>query len=79
MTFRSTSPPTTRASAVASLRSCSVESATALARVVGGEVDLKVIVDPSVVGGVVVRIGDTVIDGSLARRLTEVRSQLTGA
>ena len=53
--------------------------AQALGRVAGTEVDLKVIVDPSVVGGLVVRIGDTVIDGTVAKRLAEVRSHLTGA
>lgn len=52
--------------------------AQALARTVGREVDLKVVVDASVVGGIVVKIGDTVIDGSVARRLSRVRSQLTG-
>jgi F-type H+-transporting ATPase subunit delta len=52
--------------------------AQALTRVVGQDVDLKVIVDTSVVGGIVARIGDTVIDGSVARRLAAVRTQLTG-
>ena len=51
----------------------------ALARVAGREIDLKVIIDPTVVGGVIARIGDTVIDGTVSRRLAEVRSQLTGA
>jgi F-type H+-transporting ATPase subunit delta len=53
--------------------------AQALARTVGHEVDVKVVVDPSVVGGVVVKVGDTVIDGSVARRLGRMRAQLTGA
>jgi F-type H+-transporting ATPase subunit delta len=35
-----------------------------------------VFVDPDVVGGVRARIGDTVIDGSLARRLQDVRTRI---
>jgi F-type H+-transporting ATPase subunit delta len=48
----------------------------ALERATGKKLDLKVFVDGSVVGGVRAKIGDTVIDGSLARRLTEVRTRL---
>jgi F-type H+-transporting ATPase subunit delta len=33
-------------------------------------------VDPSVIGGVVARIGDEVIDGSVASRLDEAKQQL---
>lgn len=53
--------------------------ADAIGRATGKRVDLKVIVDPDVVGGVVVRVGDTVIDGSVARRLSELRARLVGA
>lgn len=42
-------------------------------------VEVKVVVDPGVVGGLVVRMGDTVIDGSIAKRLTDVRTQMMGA
>jgi F-type H+-transporting ATPase subunit delta len=35
-------------------------------------------VDPGLVGGVVVRVGETLIDGSIARRLSDVRHQLAG-
>lgn len=42
-------------------------------------VQLQVITDATLVGGVSVRVGDTVLDGSLARRLDEVRAALTGA
>lgn len=52
---------------------------TALARSTGSDVELKVVVDPDVVGGMVVKMGDTVIDGSVARRLAELRGRLTGA
>lgn len=51
----------------------------ALAQSSGSAVELKVIVDPDVVGGMVVKMGDTVIDGSVARRLAELRGRLTGA
>lgn len=50
--------------------------AEALTTAVGHPVDLRVIVDPSVVGGVVTTIGDTVIDGSVRTRLTQVKSRL---
>lgn len=53
--------------------------AEALQRSTGQTVDIKVVVDPDVVGGLNVRIGDTVIDGSVARRLTELKARLTGA
>lgn len=51
----------------------------ALEEATGRQIELKVIVDPDVVGGVVARVGDTVIDGSVSRRLAELRARLTGA
>lgn len=53
--------------------------ADALQRSTGQAVDVKVVVDPEVVGGLSVRLGDTVIDGSVSRRLTELKARLTGA
>jgi F-type H+-transporting ATPase subunit delta len=50
--------------------------ADALAKVVGGAVSLKVVVDPSVVGGLVATVGDKVIDGSVRNRLDELKSRL---
>ena len=50
--------------------------AEALARATGTEVDLKVLVDPTVIGGVVARVGDQVFDGSIRRRLDLARDQL---
>ena len=38
--------------------------------------DLKAIVDPSVVGGVVATIGDTVIDDSVRTRIDQLKSRL---
>ena len=52
--------------------------AAALQQSSGQHVDVKVVVDPDVVGGLLVRIGDTVIDGTVARRLQEMRTALTG-
>ncbi len=42
----------------------------------GREVDLQVNVVPEVIGGLVVRVGDTVYDGSLANRLKQLRAEL---
>ena len=48
----------------------------ALERATGKRLDVKVYVDESVVGGVRAKIGDTVIDGSLARRIDELRTRV---
>jgi F-type H+-transporting ATPase subunit delta len=53
--------------------------AEALARATGHEVELKVVLDPSVVGGVVARVGDEVFDGSVASRLSSARQRLVGS
>ena len=50
----------------------------ALARQYGRAVHLNVVVDPEVVGGVKVEIGDDVIDGTMASRLDEARRRLAG-
>jgi len=50
--------------------------ATALAAKLGTEVDVKVIQDPSVVGGLITTVGDTVIDGSVRTRLNRLRESL---
>ena len=47
-----------------------------LARATGKQVEVKVVVDPSVVGGIVARVGDTVIDGSVRSRLDSLRQAL---
>jgi F-type H+-transporting ATPase subunit delta len=52
--------------------------AEALTRSKGRPVDVKVIVDPAVIGGVVTTIGDEVIDGSVRRRLEQLRASLAG-
>jgi F-type H+-transporting ATPase subunit delta len=50
--------------------------AAALANATGKNVSLKPIVDPSVLGGVLATVGDTVIDGSVRTRLEQLKSRL---
>lgn len=50
--------------------------AAALARVVGRDVEVRVTVDPSVLGGFVATIGDTVVDGSARHRLELLKERL---
>jgi F-type H+-transporting ATPase subunit delta len=50
--------------------------AAALANATGKQVEVKVIVDPSVLGGLVATVGDTVIDGSVRTRLDQLKSLL---
>lgn len=50
--------------------------ADALGQATGKQVEVKVIVDPSLQGGVVAQVGDTVIDGSVRRRLDQLRNAL---
>jgi F-type H+-transporting ATPase subunit delta len=47
--------------------------ATALKARTGKDVDIIVVIDPSVIGGIVTQIGDTVIDGSVRQRLSQLR------
>jgi F-type H+-transporting ATPase subunit delta len=48
----------------------------ALANATGKQVNLKVVVDPSVIGGLVATVGDTVIDGSVRSRVDQLKSRL---
>lgn len=50
----------------------------ALARLTGRDVRLNIAVDPTVIGGASVRIGDDVIDGTMVTRLTQARRTLVG-
>ncbi|MBV9096075.1 MAG: F0F1 ATP synthase subunit delta [Streptosporangiaceae bacterium] len=52
--------------------------AAALAASYGHQVHLNVVIDPAVVGGISVQIGDELIDGTAASRLAEVRRKLAG-
>ncbi len=47
--------------------------AAALEKQTGQPVQVRVIVDPNVVGGIVTQIGDLVIDGSVRSRLAQLR------
>jgi F-type H+-transporting ATPase subunit delta len=73
----------TRESAVAEIRSAVPldearrnKLADALTRATGRQIEVRVVVDPSVVGGVVARIGNEVFDGSVRSRLEEAREHL---
>ncbi|MGH3933227.1 MAG: F0F1 ATP synthase subunit delta, partial [Pseudonocardiaceae bacterium] len=48
----------------------------ALARVYRRSISLKVELDPGLLGGLVIRVGDEVIDGSVAGRLEKARQWL---
>jgi F-type H+-transporting ATPase subunit delta len=50
--------------------------AKGLARVAGKEIVLKLKVDPDIMGGLVARIGDKLLDGSVRTRLKDLRSSL---
>jgi F-type H+-transporting ATPase subunit delta len=50
--------------------------AAAIGKATGKKISLKVIVDPSVLGGVAVQVGDTVIDGTVRTRLHQLREAL---
>lgn len=50
----------------------------ALSKATGKKVELKVFVDPAVIGGISTTIGDTVIDGTVKRRLEQLREQVKG-
>jgi F-type H+-transporting ATPase subunit delta len=50
--------------------------AGALGRVAGHAVDIRVTVDPAVLGGFVATIGDTVVDGSTRHRLDLLKARL---
>ncbi|QYG94594.1 ATP synthase F1 subunit delta [Iamia sp. SCSIO 61187] len=70
-----------RESAVARVRSAVALSdeqtsrlAEALARATGKNVEVKVVVDPTVQGGLVAEVGDTVLDGTVRRRLEQLRA-----
>ena len=49
-----------------------------LSRVLGKQVVPHFHVNPSILGGVIVRVGDTVLDGSVRRRLATLRSRMLG-
>jgi F-type H+-transporting ATPase subunit delta len=50
--------------------------AEALSRATGKQVEVKVAVDPTVLGGLVVEMGDTVMDGTVRHRLEQLKEML---
>lgn len=50
----------------------------ALSDFYGRSITVRTAVDPSVRGGLVIRVGDEVIDGSIAHRLAQARTALAG-
>jgi F-type H+-transporting ATPase subunit delta len=54
------------------------ELAAALSKATGKNVEVKLLVDPSVIGGIVAKIGDTVIDGTIKHRLEQLKEQVRG-
>lgn len=53
--------------------------AAALGRATGGTVKIDAHVDPSIVGGVIARVGSMVFDGSVTRQLEIMKTQLINA
>lgn len=47
-----------------------------LKRRFGGEVELEAVVDPGLIGGVLIQAGDLIIDGSLRNKLARLRTAL---
>ncbi len=50
--------------------------ADAIEKALGKPVEVKVVIDPSVLGGLVTTVGDTVIDGSVRTRLEQLKNTL---
>ena len=72
-----------RESVVAEVRSAvpldqkqQTQMAQALSKATGKKVEVKNLVDPTVVGGVVAKVGETVIDGTVRRRLEQLKEQV---
>ena len=75
----------TREAAVAEVRSAvpldearTRKLAEALSKATGRKIEVRVMVDPNVVGGLVAKIGDEIFDGSIRTRLDEAREHLAG-
>ncbi|GHT21012.1 ATP synthase subunit delta [Planctomycetales bacterium] len=47
-----------------------------LRSVLGGDPVIKVVIDPETIGGIMVRVGDTIYDASIQTQLKNIRSQM---
>ncbi|CCH76224.1 ATP synthase subunit delta [Nostocoides japonicum T1-X7] len=65
-------------SAVALSEQQTARLSTALEGIYGKSVSIQSIVDPEVLGGIRVQVGDEVVDGTILRRLDEARRHLSG-
>ncbi len=61
-------------SAVALTDDQKVRLAEALGKATGKQIEVKVVLDPSVLGGLVAQVGDTVIDGSVKTKLQQLKT-----
>jgi len=52
------------------------EMKASLRKLLGGEPEIETTIDPNLIGGVVLRVGDTVYDGSVSRQLQQMREQM---
>jgi F-type H+-transporting ATPase subunit delta len=75
----------TREAAVAEVRSAvpldearSKKLADALSKATGRRIEVRIVVDPSVLGGLVAKVGDEIFDGSIRTRLDEAREHMAG-
>jgi F-type H+-transporting ATPase subunit delta len=50
-----------------------------LAKLVGGEVELSSEVEPSLIGGIQLRIGSKLVDASVAAKLNRMNTAMKGA
>ena len=64
--------------AVAADRRAETRLVGSLGRIYGREVSVHIEVEPSLVGGIRVQVGDEVIDGSVAGRLEALRRRMAG-
>ena len=49
-----------------------------VAKSYGRDVKLNLVIDPTIIGGLRVQLGDDVIDGTVSRKLSDLRLQLAG-
>jgi F-type H+-transporting ATPase subunit delta len=52
------------------------ELTRALEKATGKTIELKVLIDPTVLGGIVAKVGDTVIDGTIKHRIEQLKEQV---